>query len=167
MDNQDANSISQVEDKTLEQFNDQTKPKTTEEKKIKAKNPKRVEQGKKLAEWNKANKQRLSPQSATMKAKEDTKQKEVIQPKQELPTKQEADDNKTPLQKPATKNYVIIAETILIIGLVGVGLFYFINPTSAENPTENVEVKKSSSSSSSIPTNAKNNVQQKDDMFEM
>ena len=161
MDKQNADSISKVEDKTLEQFNEQTKPQTTEEKKIKAKNPKRVEQGKKLAEWNKANKQRLSPQSATMQAKT------VFSTKQEtLPTKQETakedDDNKTPLQKPTTKNYVIIAETILIIGLVGVGLFYFLNPTSAENPTKNVEVKKSS-----IPTNAKNNVQQKDDMFEM
>ena len=33
---------------------------TTEVKKERIKNPKRVEQGKKLAEWNKANKKRLS-----------------------------------------------------------------------------------------------------------
>ena len=32
---------------------------TTEVKKERIKNPKRVEQGKKLAEWNKANKKRL------------------------------------------------------------------------------------------------------------
>ena len=54
------NAASTLEEKTLEQVEDQSKLTTTEEKKKKQKNPKRVEQGKKLAAWNKQNKERLS-----------------------------------------------------------------------------------------------------------
>ena len=70
---------------------DQTKA-TTEEKK-KTKIPKRVEQGKKLAEWNKANKQRTKLET----------QADVLPTKVETPLKQ------TPLQKTkaATKDYFL------------------------------------------------------------
>ena len=85
------------------------------------KNPKRVEQGKRLAEWNKANKRRqlLEP---TLKQLEATtpepalKQLEASTPAlKQLETKGKTKGN--------TKDFFLIGETILIIGLLSVGLF--------------------------------------------
>ena len=82
------------------------------------KNPKRVEQGKRLAEWNKANKRRqLKPALKQLK--------DATRPEPAL--KLEASTSATPKSsfetKGDTKDYFLIGETILIIGLLSVGLF--------------------------------------------
>ena len=91
-------------------------------KAAKTKNPKCVEQGKRLAEWNKANKRRqLEPA---------LKQVEATSPTPEPALKQlESSTSPTPkssfekVTKGDTKDYFLIGETILIIGLLSVGLF--------------------------------------------
>ena len=96
-----------------------TDVKAAKMKKKKTKNPKRVEQGKKLAEWNKANKRRqLEPalKQATSSTPEPAlKQLEATSstPKSSFETKGD------------TKDYFLIGETILIIGLLSVGLFCY------------------------------------------
>ena len=117
--------------KTTEPAAEPAEPRT---KAAKTKNPKRVEQGKKLAEWNKANKRRqlLEP---TLKQVEATKPEPALQqleatssipepalqqlkaPKSSFETKGETKGN--------TKDYFLIGETILIIGLLSVGLFCY------------------------------------------
>ena len=99
------------------------------------KNPKRVEQGKKLAKWNKANKRRqlleptlkqveaTTPEPALKQVEATTpepalKQLEASTPAlKQLETKGETKGN--------TKDYFLIGETILIIGLLSVGLFCY------------------------------------------
>ena len=83
------------------------------------KNPKRVEQGKRLAEWNKANKRRqlLETTRPALKQLEDA------------PTRPALKQLKAPTSsfetKGDTKDYFLIGETILIIGLLSVGLFCY------------------------------------------
>ena len=95
-------------------------PRTTASK---TKNPKRVEQGKKLAKWNKANKQRQLLEPALKQVEATTpepalKQLEASTPAlKQLETKGETKGN--------TKDYFLIGETILIIGLLSVGLFCY------------------------------------------
>ena len=84
------------------------------------KNPKRVEQGKRLAEWNKANKRRqLEP--ALKQASSSTPEPALEQ--------LEASTSPTPKSsfetKGDTKDYFLIGETILIIGLLSVGIFCY------------------------------------------
>ena len=89
----------------------------------KTKNPKRVEQGKKLAEWNKANKRRqlLEPTLKQIEATSSTPALKQLAtsstPKSSFETKGETKGN--------TKDYFLIGETILIIGLLSVGLFCY------------------------------------------
>ena len=109
---------------------------TTEVKKERIKNPKRVEQGKKLAEWNKANKKRLSrrqleTQSETPPLQLETSQLEVedeaSQP--QLTTTKLTTKLTTKKTNTKSKDYFLIAETILIISLVGAGLFFYTTTT--------------------------------------
>ena len=110
-----------------------------EVKKERIKNPKRVEQGKKLAEWNKANKKRLSQlkvetpplQLETSQLEDKTSQLEV---------EDEASQPRLTTKKLTTKkDYFLIAETILIISLVGAGLFFY--ATNKEATTATVKSK--------------------------
>ena len=112
---------------------------TTEVKKERIKNPKRVEQGKKLAEWNKANKKRLSRrqletpplQLETPQLEDKTSQLEVedeaSQP--QLTTTKLTTKLTTKKTNTKSKDYFLIAETILIISLVGAGLFFYTTTT--------------------------------------
>ena len=113
-----------------------------EVKKERIKNPKRVEQGKKLAEWNKANKKRLS------QLKVETPPLQLETPQLEDKTSQlEVEDEASHPQlttfctKKLTtkKDYFLIAETILIISLVGAGLFFY--ATNKEATTATVKSK--------------------------
>ena len=130
---------------------------TTEVKKERIKNPKRVEQGKKLAEWNKANKKRLSrrqletpplqletPQledkTSQLEVEDKTSQLEVEDKTSQLEVEDEASQPQLTTTKLTTKlttkktnkkskDYFLIAETILIISLVGAGLFFYTTTT--------------------------------------
>ena len=98
------------------------------------KNRKRVEQGKRLAEWNKANKRRqlLEPTLKQVEATSCTpepalKQLEatssISEPAlQQLKSSSFETKGKT---KGNTKDYFLIGETILIVGLLSVGLFCY------------------------------------------
>ena len=87
------------------------------------KNPKRVEQGKRLAEWNKANKRRQLLEPTLKQATSSTPEPALQQLEatsstpalKQLETKGETKGN--------TKDYFLIGETILIIGLLSVGFF--------------------------------------------
>ena len=95
------------------------------------KNPKRVEQGKRLAEWNKANKRRQlledAPTRPALKQLEDAPTrpalKQLLTPKSSFETKGD------------TKDYFLIGETILIIGLLSVVLFCY-TTSLASNETD-------------------------------
>ena len=188
---------------------------TTEVKKERIKNPKRVEQGKKLAEWNKANKKRLSRrqletqsetpplQLETFQLEDKTSQLEVEDKTSQLEVEVE-DKTSQPLQlkdealqlevKPLkentklstkstkSKDYFLIAETILIISLVGAGLFFYTTTTqkcsnkaqlkAGKAPDANIATNKSNEApDANIATNnATNNATNKpneDDYFEM
>ena len=179
---------------------------TTEVKKERIKNPKRVEQGKKLAEWNKANKKRLSrrqleTQSETPPLQLETSQLEVedktsqleVEDKtsQPLQLKDEAlqlevkplkENTKLSTKSTKSKDYFVIAETILIISLVGAGLFFYTTTTqkcsnkaqlkAGKAPDANIATNKSNEATdANIATNnATNNATNKsngDDYFEM
>ena len=124
--------------KTTEPAAEPSEPRT----KAATKNPKRVEQGKRLAEWNKANKRRqlLEP---TLKQVEATtrpalKQLEATSSISEPALKQlKASSFETKGEtKGNTKDYFLIGETILIIGLLSVGLFcYTTSLTSTDKAT--------------------------------
>ena len=102
------------------------------------KNPKRVEQGKRLAEWNKANKRRQllvatkpEPALKQLKATSSTPEpalKQLKAPKSSFETKGET--------KGDTKDYFLIGETILIIGLLSVGLFYYTTSLASTDKTQ-------------------------------
>ena len=87
----------------------------------KTKNPKRVEQGRKLAEWNKINKKKLSTDSSSTPSP-------II--------------NEKPVQekeKPLLENYWVLGGVIVVIGVV----MYFINdevhvPVSKSQPIPQV-----------------------------
>ena len=119
---------------------------TTEVKKERIKNPKRVEQGKKLAEWNKANKKRLprrqletpplqleTPQledkTSQLEVEDKTSQLEVEASQPQLTTTKLTTKLTTKKTNTKSKDYFLIAETILIISLVGAGLFFYTTTT--------------------------------------
>ena len=118
--------------KTTEPAAEPAEPRTKAATKAATKNPKRVEQGKRLAEWNKANKKRqlLEPtlKQATsstpepaLKQLEDTSS--ISEPAlQQLKASSFETKGET---KGNTKDYFLIGETILIIGLLSVGLFCY------------------------------------------
>ena len=115
-----------------------------EVKKERIKNPKRVEQGKKLAEWNKANKKRLSPK-LTPQLEDKTFQPLQLEDKTSQPLQLEDEASQPQLTTFCTKklttkkDYFLIAETILIISLVGAGLFFY--ATNKEATTATVKSK--------------------------
>ena len=186
---------------------------TTEVKKERIKNPKRVEQGKKLAEWNKANKKRLSRrqletqsktpplQLETFQLEDKTSQLEVevedktsqleveVEDKtsQPLQLKDEAlqlevkplkENTKLSTKSTKSKDYFLIAETILIISLVGAGLFFYTTTTqkcsnkaqlkAGKAPDANIATNKSNEApDANIATNNATNKPNEDDYFEM
>ena len=173
---------------------------TTEVKKERIKNPKRVEQGKKLAEWNKANKKRLprrqletqseTPplQLETFQLEDKTSQLEVedktSQPLQlkdealQLEVKPLKENTKLSTKSTKSRDYFIIAETILIISLVGAGLFFYTTTTqkcsnkaqlkAGKAPDANIATNKSNEATdANIATNNATNKSNEDDYFEM
>ena len=182
---------------------------TTEVKKERIKNPKRVEQGKKLAEWNKANKKRLSRrqletqsetpplQLETFQLEDKTSQLEVedktsqleVEDKtsQPLQLKDEAlqlevkplkENTKLSTKSTKSKDYFLIAETILIISLVGAGLFFYTTTTqkcsnkaqlkAGKAPDANIATNKSNEATdANIATNNATNKPNEDVCFEM
>ena len=154
---------------------------TTEVKKERIKNPKRVEQGKKLAEWNKENKKRLSRRQLETQSETPPLQLETFQ--LELETFQLEDKTSQPLQlkdetqqlkdealqlevKPLkentklstkstkSKDYFLIAETILIISLVGAGLFFY--TTTTQKCSNKAQLKAGKAPDANIATNKSN-----------
>ena len=173
---------------------------TTEVKKERIKNPKRVEQGKKLAEWNKANKKRLSRrqletqsetpplQLETFQLEDKTSQLEVedktSQPLQlkdealQLEVKPLKENTKLSTKSTKSKDYFLIAETILIISLVGAGLFFYTTTTqkcsnkaqlkAGKAPDANIATNKSNEATdANIATNNATNKPNEDVCFEM
>ena len=173
---------------------------TTEVKKERIKNPKRVEQGKKLAEWNKANKKRLSRrqletqsetpplQLETFQLEDKTSQLEVedktSQPLQlkdealQLEVKPLKENTKLSTKSTKSKDYFLIAETILIISLVGAGLFFYTTTTqicsnkaqlkAGKAPDANIATNKSNEApDANIATNNATNKPNEDVCFEM
>ena len=173
---------------------------TTEVKKERIKNPKRVEQGKKLAEWNKANKKRLSRQQLetqsetpplqleTFQLEDKTSQLEVedktSQPLQlkdealQLEVKPLKENTKLSTKSTKSKDYFLIAETILIISLVGAGLFFYTTTTqkcsnkaqlkAGKAPDANIATNKSNEATdANIATNNATNKSNEDVCFEM
>ena len=165
---------------------------TTEVKKERIKNPKRVEQGKKLAEWNKANKKRLSRrqletqsetpplqletpplQLETFQLEDKTSQLEVedktsqleVEDKtsQPLQLKDEAlqlevkplkENTKLSTKSTKSKDYFLIAETIVIISLVGAGLFFY--TTTTQKCSNKAQLKAGKALDANIATNKSN-----------
>ena len=114
--------------KTTEPAAEPSEPRT----KAATKNPKRVEQGKRLAEWNKANKRRqlLEPTLKQVEATTSSISEPALQQLKasSFETKGETKGN--------TKDYFLIGETILIIGLLSVRLFcYTTSLTSTDKAT--------------------------------
>ena len=100
---QDDNTVvNTVEEPTVEQ-----KPKT--------KNPKRVEQGRKLAEWNRKNKAAKKPDVSIEKPANSP----VESPAEKIETP-------IPIKKPLKENYWVLGGVIVVGGLV-VGTLYFIH----------------------------------------
>ena len=166
---------------------------TTEVKKERIKNPKRVEQGKKLAEWNKENKKRLSRRQLETQSETPPLQleDEVSQPLQlkdetqqlkdealQLEVKPLKENTKLSTKSTKSKDYFIIAETILIISLVGAGLFFYSTTTqkcsnkaqlkAGKAPDANIATNKSNEATdANIATNNATNKPNEDDYFEM
>ena len=166
---------------------------TTEVKKERIKNPKRVEQGKKLAEWNKENKKRLSRQQLETQSETPPLQleDEVSQPLQlkdetqqlkdealQLEVKPLKENTKLSTKSTKSKDYFIIAETILIISLVGAGLFFYTTTTqkcsnkaqlkAGKAPDANIATNKSNEATdANIATNNATNKPNEDVCFEM
>ena len=166
---------------------------TTEVKKERIKNPKRVEQGKKLAEWNKENKKRLSRQQLETQSETPPLQleDEVSQPLQlkdetqqlkdealQLEVKPLKENTKLSTKSTKSKDYFLIAETILIISLVGAGLFFYTTTTqkcsnkaqlkAGKAPDANIATNKSNEATdANIATNNATNKPNEDVCFEM
>ena len=145
----------------------------------KTKNPKRVEQGKRLAEWNKANKRRqlLEP---TLKQVEATtrpalKQVEATSSISEPALQQlKASGFETKGEiKGNTKDYFLIGETILIIGLLSVGLFCYTTSLSSTDKATTSGSKKAQLESTQLEAQSSKKAQlvetqsKEDNMFEM
>ena len=120
-----------------------------EVKKERIKNPKRVEQGKKLAEWNKANKKRLSPkltpqlEDKTFQLEDKSSQPLQLEDEASQPQLTTFCTKKLTTKKLTTKkDYFLIAETILIISLVGAGLFFYATTTLNKEATTQLKAGK-------------------------
>ena len=155
---------------------------TTEVKKERIKNPKRVEQGKKLAEWNKANKKRLSRrQLETPPLQLETPQLEVEDKTSQLEVEDEASQPQLTTTKLTTKlttkktntkskDYFLIAETILIISLVGAGLFFYTTTTQKCSNKAQLKAGKAqleTATKKATDANIATNKSNEDDYFEM
>ena len=166
---------------------------TTEVKKERIKNPKRVEQGKKLAEWNKENTKRLSRRQLETQSETPPLQleDEVSQPLQlkdetqqlkdealQLEVKPLKENTKLSTKSTKSKDYFLIAETILIISLVGAGLFFYTTTTqkcsnkaqlkAGKAPDANIATNKSNEATdANIATNNATNKPNEDVCFEM
>ena len=155
---------------------------TTEVKKERIKNPKRVEQGKKLAEWNKANKKRLSRrQLETPPLQLETSQLEVEDKTSQLEDEDEASQPQLTTTKLTTKlttkktntkskDYFLIAETILIISLVGAGLFFYTTTTQKCSNKAQLKAGKAqleTATKKATDANIATNKSNEDDYFEM
>ena len=164
---------------------------TTEVKKERIKNPKRVEQGKKLAEWNKANKKRLSRrqletpplqlEDKTFQLEDKTSQLEVEDKTSQLEVEVEASQPQLTTTKLTTKlttkktntkskDYFLIAETILIISLVGAGLFFYTKTTQKCSNKAQLKAGKAqleTATKKATDANIATNKSNEDDYFEM
>ena len=155
---------------------------TTEVKKERIKNPKRVEQGKKLAEWNKANKKRLPRRQLETPPLQ--LEDEVSQPLQLKDETQQLKDEALQLEvKPLkentklstksntkSKDYFLIAETILIISLVGAGLFFYTTTTQKCSNKAQLKAGKAqleTATKKATDANIATNKSNEDDYFEM
>ena len=149
---------------------------TTEVKKEQIKNPKRVEQGKKLAEWNKANKKRLSRrqletpplQLETPQLEDKTSQLEV----EDEASQPQLTTTKLTTKKTNTKSkdYFLVAETILIISLVGAGLFFYTTTTQKCSKKAQLKAGKAqleTATKKATDANIATNKSNEDDYFEM
>ena len=160
---------------------------TTEVKKERIKNPKRVEQGKKLAEWNKANKKRLSrrqletpplqietPQledkTSQLEVEDNTSQLEVEASQPQLTTTKLTTKLTTKKTNTKSKDYFLIAETILIISLVGAGLFFYTTTTQKCSNKAQLKAGKAqleTATKKATDANIATNKSNEDDYFEM
>ena len=160
---------------------------TTEVKKERIKNPKRVEQGKKLAEWNKANKKRLSrrqletpplqletPQledkTSQLEVEDKTSQLEVEASQPQLTTTKLTTKLTTKKTNTKSKDYFLIAETILIISLVGAGLFFYTTTTQKCSNKAQLKAGKAqleTATKTATDANIATNKSNEDDYFEM
>ena len=169
---------------------------TTEAKKERIKNPKRVEQGKKLAEWNKANKKRLSrrqletpplqletPQledktsqlevedkTSQLEVEDKTSQLEVEASQPQLTTTKLTTKLTTKKTNTKSKDYFLIAETILIISLVGAGLFFYTTTTQKCSNKAQLKAGKAqleTATKKATDANIATNKSNEDDYFEM
>ena len=157
---------------------------TTEVKKERIKNPKRVEQGKKLAEWNKANKKRLSRrklETPPLQLEDKTSQLEVEDKTSQLEVEDEASQPQLTTTKLTTKlttkktntkskDYFLIAETILIISLVGAGLFFYTTTTQKCSNKAQLKAGKAqleTATKKATDANIATNKSNEDDYFEM
>ena len=162
---------------------------TTEVKKERIKNPKRVEQGKKLAEWNKANKKRLletpplqlEDKTSQLEVEDKTSQLEVEDEASQLEVEDEASQPQLTTTKLTTKlttkktntkskDYFLIAETILIISLVGAGLFFYTTTTQKCSNKAQLKAGKAqleTATKKATDANIATNKSNEDDYFEM
>ena len=157
---------------------------TTEVKKERIKNPKRVEQGKKLAEWNKANKKRLPRrqlETPPLHLEDKTSQLEVEDKTSQLEVEDEASQPQLTTTKLTTKlttkktntkskDYFLIAETILIISLVGAGLFFYTTTTQKCSNKAQLKAGKAqleTATKKATDANIATNKSNEDDYFEM
>ena len=173
---------------------------TTEVKKERIKNPKRVEQGKKLAEWNKANKKRLprrqletpplqledktsqlEDKTSQLEVEDKTSQLEVEDKTSQLEVEDEASQPQLTTTKLTTKlttkktntkskDYFLIAETILIISLVGAGLFFYTTTTQKCSNKAQLKAGKAqleTATKKATDANIATNKSNEDDYFEM
>ena len=155
---------------------------TTEVKKERIKNPKRVEQGKKLAEWNKANKKRLPRRQLETPPLQ--LEDEVSQPLQLKDETQQLKDEALQLEvkrlkkntklstksNTKSKDYFLIAETILIISLVGAGLFFYTTTTQKCSNKAQLKAGKAqleTATKKATDANIATNKSNEDDYFEM
>ena len=107
-----------------------------DEVKTGTKNPKRVEQGKRLAEWNKANKRRQLLEATSSTPEPALKHLEATSSSPEPALKQLKAPKSSFETKGDTKDYFLIGETILIIGLLSVGLFCYTTSLASTDKTQ-------------------------------
>ena len=166
--------------KTTEPAAEPAEPRTKAAKTTK--NPKRVEQGKKLAEWNKANKRRqlLEPTLKQVEAASSTTEPTLKQleatssiPEPALQQLEDATSGTKPKSNTKTKDYFLIGETILIIGLLSVGLFCYTTSLTSTDKTQFEASKKAQLKSTQLEAQSSKKAQlveaqlKEDNIFDM